>query len=43
MLFTSKTKTKRKRKRKEIREENIVLKYLKAKKSKSNTIEIRII
>ena len=39
----SKTKTRRKRKRKTIYKESIVLKYIKVKRSKLNTTEIRII
>jgi hypothetical protein len=41
--FISKIKTRRKRKRKEIYKENIILKYIKAKKSKLNTIKSHII
>jgi hypothetical protein len=41
--FVSRTKTRRKRKRKERYEESIVLKYVKAKRSKLNATEIRII
>jgi hypothetical protein len=41
--FISKIKTKRKRKKREIYKESIILKYIKAKRSKLKAIKIYII